>query len=108
MPEENDVEDGLSNEEWTNLLCHESNMLMPSFKNFVQIDNDVSTAGEQTEDDIVKNCVNTCIAGNDSEDDALIPETEMKIIPMKLWRRSISTLNTPWLLIKQYLLKFIS
>ncbi|CAB3252374.1 unnamed protein product [Arctia plantaginis] len=93
LPEENDVEVGPSNEEWTKLVSHESNMLMPSFEDFVQIDDDVTTAGEQTDGDIIKNCVNTCIAGNDSEDEAQIPETEIKIIPMKLALNALETVH---------------
>lgn len=93
LPEENDAEIGPSNEEWTKLVSHESNMLMPSFDDFVQIDDDVTTAGELTDDDIVKNCVNTCIAGNDSEDEAQIPETEIKIIPMKLALNALETVH---------------
>ncbi|GBP85944.1 hypothetical protein EVAR_62244_1 [Eumeta japonica] len=46
---------------------------------------------EQTDDDIVENCVNTCIAGNVSEDEAQIPETEIKIIPMKLALNALKT-----------------
>lgn len=93
LPEENDVEVGPSNEEWTMLVSHESNMLIPSFEDFVQIDDDVTTAGEQTDDDIVKNCVNTCISGNDSEDEAQIPETEIKIIPKKLALNALETVH---------------
>lgn len=92
LPEENDVEVGPSNEEWTKLVSHESNMLMPSFKYFVQIDDDVTTAGEQT-DDIVNNCVNICIAVNDSEVEEQIPETEIKIIPMKLALNALETVH---------------
>ncbi|KAK9882817.1 hypothetical protein WA026_023328 [Henosepilachna vigintioctopunctata] len=33
------------------------------------IDDDVTTAGEYTDDDIVQNCVKTCTDGNDSEDE---------------------------------------
>lgn len=93
LPEENDVEVGPSNEEWTKLVSHESNMLMPSFEDFVQIDDDVTTAGEQTDDNIVKNCVNTCIAGNDSEDESQIPDTEIKNIPMKLALNALETVH---------------
>ncbi|CAG4957237.1 unnamed protein product [Colias eurytheme] len=93
LPEENDVEVGPSNEEWNKLVSLESNKLMPSFEDFVRIDDDVTTAGEQTDDDIVKNCVNTCITGNDSEDEAQIPETEIKVIPMKLALNALETVD---------------
>ncbi|XP_046976413.1 tigger transposable element-derived protein 6-like [Vanessa cardui] len=93
LQEENDAEIGPSNEEWTKLVSHGSNMLMPSFDDFVQIDDDVTTTGELTDDDIVKNCVNTCIAGNDSEDETQIPETEIKIIPMKLALQALETVH---------------
>ncbi|CAG5026954.1 unnamed protein product [Parnassius apollo] len=89
-------------------------MLMPSFEDFVQIDDDVTSAGEQTDDDIVKNCMNTCIARNDSEDEAQIPETEIKIIPIKLALNALEsvhqyfTLNMRRFLIKQYSTKFMS
>lgn len=93
LPEENDVEVGPSNEEWTKLVSHEPNMLMPSFEDFVQIDDDVTTAGELTDDDIVKNCVDTCIAENNSEDEAQIPETAIQIIPMKLALNALETVH---------------
>lgn len=67
-PEENEIEVGPRNEEWAKLVFHDTstNMLMPTFEDFIQIDYGETTA----DDDIIQNCLRTCTDGNDSEDEA--------------------------------------
>lgn len=67
---ENEVEIGPSYDEWAKLVSHDTtdNVSTPTFEDFVQIDDDVTTAGEYTDDDIVQNCVNTCTDENDEDE----------------------------------------
>ncbi|CAD6999692.1 unnamed protein product [Ceratitis capitata] len=86
--EENDVEVEPSKEEWTKRVSHESK----SFEDFAQMDDDVTNAGEQTDDDNVKNCVKTCMVGKDSEEETQIPK-EIKTIPMILALNALETVH---------------
>ncbi|KAK9883940.1 hypothetical protein WA026_004880 [Henosepilachna vigintioctopunctata] len=58
LPGENEVEVGPNYDEWAKLVSHDHNTTgwsIPTFEDFVQIDDDVTTAGEYTDDDIVQN-----------------------------------------------------
>ncbi|KAH0563658.1 hypothetical protein KQX54_003895, partial [Cotesia glomerata] len=64
-----DVEVEPSDDEWARLVPHEMTdfELMPTFEDFIRIEDDVATVGEFTEDEIIQNCVTD---GNESEDEA--------------------------------------
>ncbi|KAK9877372.1 hypothetical protein WA026_017768 [Henosepilachna vigintioctopunctata] len=114
---ENEVEVGSNYDEWAKPVSHDHNttgdVSIPTFEDFVQIDDHVTTTGKYTDDDIVQNCVKKCTAGNDSED-----ETEQftlrignkrkfrrnKMLSMH-YRRFTSFSNMRRLLIKPYLIK---
>lgn len=66
----------------------------PTFEDFVQIDDDVVTAGEYTDDDIVQNSVSTRTNGNDCENVAEQShnlDKEAEKIPKK--QEALNTLN---------------
>lgn len=95
MPEANEVELVPSNEEWIKLVPHETNMITPTFEDFVQIDEDVVTAGEHTDDDIINNCVSSFTDGNNSEEEAdgsEILDPEIRSIPKK--QEALNALET--------------
>ncbi|KAK9875346.1 hypothetical protein WA026_007743 [Henosepilachna vigintioctopunctata] len=83
LPGENEVEVGPKYDEWAKLVSHDHNttgdVSIPTFEDFVQIDDDVTTAGEYTDDDIVQNCVRR----------VLIEMTvKMKPISFTIWIRN--------------------
>ncbi|XP_057336463.1 tigger transposable element-derived protein 4-like [Microplitis mediator] len=87
LPDESEVEleVGPSDDEWAKLVSHETTdfEVMPTFDDFIRIDDDVATAGEFTEDDIIQNCVTD---GNESDDDADQSQSldkELEKIPKK-------------------------
>ncbi|XP_025831101.1 tigger transposable element-derived protein 4-like [Agrilus planipennis] len=94
---EKELEVGPSNDEWAKLVYHDTtgNVSTQTFEDFVQTDDDVTTAGEYTDDDIVQNYVSTCIDGNDSEDEdrpSHILDTEVEDIKKK--RDALKALET--------------
>lgn len=67
--DESELIGGPCDDEWAKLVSHETTHceVTPTFEDFTRIDNDVATAGEFNEDEIIQNCVTDW---NESDDDA--------------------------------------
>ncbi|KAH0549828.1 hypothetical protein KQX54_014727, partial [Cotesia glomerata] len=78
-----DVEIEPSDDEWARLVPHEMTdfELMPTFEDFIRIDDDVATAGEFTEDEIIQNCVTEGNVSEDEADQSQVLDIEVEKIP---------------------------
>lgn len=84
--EPKDSEVGLTDGEWAKVVSEDVNGSTNTVEDHVQIDEDVDTSGEQTDEDIIENCVNTFTERNESDDEDepdLTMDMNPEIIPKK-------------------------